>query len=87
MVVVSGAPPFEAMAHWHNIELAARVECMRIEEATLEATEVERGDRMADRSRSWRHHRRGPGLGGIPGVAVVDRHRRAADPSAGPGQR
>lgn len=32
LVVVSGAPPFEAMAHWHNVEFAARVECMRIEE-------------------------------------------------------
>jgi ribulose-5-phosphate 4-epimerase/fuculose-1-phosphate aldolase len=34
MVVVSGAPPFEAMAHWHNIEFAARVECLRLEEAS-----------------------------------------------------
>jgi len=32
LVVVSGAPPFEAMAHWHNIEFAARVECLRLEE-------------------------------------------------------
>ena len=35
LVVVSGAPPFEAMAHWHNIEFAARVECMRLDEATV----------------------------------------------------
>lgn len=34
-VVVSGAPPSEAMAHWHNVELAARVECLRIEDAAL----------------------------------------------------
>lgn len=32
LVVVSGAPPFEAMAHWHNIEFAARVECLRLEQ-------------------------------------------------------
>ena len=35
-VVVSGAPPSEAMAHWHNIELAARVECLRMEVAALQ---------------------------------------------------
>lgn len=34
LVVVSGAPPFEAMAHWHNVEFAARVECLRLEEAS-----------------------------------------------------
>ena len=34
-VVVSGAPPFEAMAHWHNIEFAARVECFRLEELAV----------------------------------------------------
>ena len=34
-VVVSGAPPYEAMAHWHNVELAARVECLRLEDAAL----------------------------------------------------
>ena len=39
LVVVSGAPPFEAMAHWHNIEMAARVECLRIEAAALGDTE------------------------------------------------
>jgi hypothetical protein len=38
-VVVSGAPPYEAMAHWHNVELAARVECLRIEDAALLGTE------------------------------------------------
>lgn len=36
LVAVSGAPPFEAMAHWHNVEFAARVECMRIEEELLQ---------------------------------------------------
>jgi hypothetical protein len=40
LVIVSGAPPFEAMAHWHNVEFAARVECMRIEEAALKRTEA-----------------------------------------------
>ncbi len=40
MVVVSGAPPFEAMAHWHNIEFAARVECLRLEEAATSAGEA-----------------------------------------------
>ena len=35
MVIVSGAPPFEAMAHWHNVEFAARVECLRLEEAAM----------------------------------------------------
>lgn len=34
-VVASGNPPYEAMAHWHNVELAARVECLRIEQAAL----------------------------------------------------
>lgn len=33
MVVVSGAPPYEAMAHWHNVEFAARVECLRLADA------------------------------------------------------
>lgn len=35
LVVVSGAPPYEAMAHWHNIEFAARVECLRLEELAV----------------------------------------------------
>ena len=35
LVVVSGAPPFEAMAHWHNVEFAARVECLRLQEAAV----------------------------------------------------
>lgn len=34
-VVVSGAPPYEAMAHWHNVEMAARVECLRLEDVAL----------------------------------------------------
>lgn len=37
--VVVGAPTrIEAMAHWHNVEFAARVECMRIEEADVQAS-------------------------------------------------
>lgn len=35
LVVVSGAPPFEAMAHWHNVEFAARVECFRLSELAV----------------------------------------------------
>ncbi len=35
LVVVAGANPFETMAHWHNVEFAARIECMRLEEATV----------------------------------------------------
>jgi hypothetical protein len=35
LVAVSGAPAFEAMAHWHNIEFAARVECLRLEASSL----------------------------------------------------
>jgi hypothetical protein len=35
MVIAAGAPPFAVMAHWHNIEFAARVECLRIEEALV----------------------------------------------------
>ena len=31
-VVVAAPDPIEAMAHWHNIEFAASVECMRVEE-------------------------------------------------------
>ena len=35
MVVVAGAPAYEAMAHWHNIEFASRVACLSIEEASV----------------------------------------------------
>ncbi len=38
-VVVSGAPPFEVMAHWHNVEIAARVECLRLEDLALQRRE------------------------------------------------
>lgn len=40
LVVVSGAPPFEAMAHWHNVEFAARVECLRLEVAAARVGEA-----------------------------------------------
>lgn len=40
MVVVAAPTPEEAMAHWHNVEFAARIECMRIEEAGLRETRV-----------------------------------------------
>ena len=39
LVVASGAPPFEAMAHWHNVEFASRIECMRLEEVALRGGE------------------------------------------------
>lgn len=31
-VVVAAPTAIEAMAHWHNVEFAARIECMRLEE-------------------------------------------------------
>ena len=46
LVVVSGGPPFEAMAHWHNVEFAARVECMRIEEADVHLVSAEARERQ-----------------------------------------
>ena len=39
LVVAAGAPAFETMAHWHNVEFAARVECMRIEEVETQVRE------------------------------------------------
>ena len=41
MVFAAGSPPFETMAHWHNVEFAARVECMRIEEADVHRVRAE----------------------------------------------
>lgn len=35
MVVMAGKPLNEAVSHWHNVEFAARVECLRIEEARM----------------------------------------------------
>jgi hypothetical protein len=35
MVVVAGPTAIEAMAHWHNVEFAARIECMRVEEVDV----------------------------------------------------
>jgi ribulose-5-phosphate 4-epimerase/fuculose-1-phosphate aldolase len=35
MVVVAAPKAEEAMAHWHNVEFSARVECIRIEEAAV----------------------------------------------------
>ena len=34
-VVVAAPSRIEAMAHWHKVEFAARVECMRVEEADV----------------------------------------------------
>lgn len=39
-VVVAAPTRIEAMAHWHNVEFAARVECMRIEEADVHAAAI-----------------------------------------------
>ncbi len=39
MVVAAAPTPIEAMAHWHNVEFAARVECMRIEEVVVHSVE------------------------------------------------
>ena len=35
MVVVAAPKAEEAMAHWHNVEFSARVECIRIEETAV----------------------------------------------------
>lgn len=35
LVVVAAPTEIEAMAHWHNVEFAARVECMRVEEVDV----------------------------------------------------
>jgi hypothetical protein len=32
LVVVAGSPVYEAQSHWHNVEFAARIGCMAIEE-------------------------------------------------------
>jgi len=37
MVVAAGSLPEEVMAHWHNVEFSARVECLRVEEAAIHA--------------------------------------------------
>jgi hypothetical protein len=34
-VVAAGTGAWEVMAHWHNVEFAARVECLRVEEADV----------------------------------------------------
>ncbi len=34
-VVVAGTGAWEVMAHWHNVEFAARAECLRVEEAEV----------------------------------------------------
>ena len=40
MVVAAGPRAEEVMAHWHNVEFSARVECMRVEEAVTHAPDV-----------------------------------------------
>ena len=42
-VVASGSPPYELMAHWHNVEMAARVECLRVEDAARRREELRHG--------------------------------------------
>lgn len=39
MVVVAAPRPEEAMAHWHNVEFSARVECIRVEESAVHGHE------------------------------------------------
>jgi hypothetical protein len=34
-VVAAGTDAWEVMAHWHNVEFAAHVECLRVEEADV----------------------------------------------------
>jgi ribulose-5-phosphate 4-epimerase/fuculose-1-phosphate aldolase len=34
-VVAAGTGAWEVMAHWHNVEFAARVECLRVEETDV----------------------------------------------------
>jgi hypothetical protein len=34
-VVAAGSGAWEVMAHWHNVEFAARVECLRVEEVDV----------------------------------------------------
>jgi hypothetical protein len=36
-VVAAGTGAWEVMAHWHNVEFAARVECLRVEEVEMAA--------------------------------------------------
>ena len=40
LVVAAGPNPVETMAHWHNVEFAARIECLSLEEAALSSTQV-----------------------------------------------
>jgi len=37
LVVVAGSPAYEAQSHWHNVEFAARIACMAIEERAIHA--------------------------------------------------
>jgi hypothetical protein len=41
-VVAAGTGAWEVMAHWHNVEFAARVECLRVEEAEVLAAGASR---------------------------------------------
>ncbi len=41
-VVAAGTGAWEVMAHWHNIEFAARVECLRLEEVEVLAAGASR---------------------------------------------
>jgi hypothetical protein len=35
LVAVAGKPAYEAQSHWHNVEFAARIACLAIEERAL----------------------------------------------------
>jgi ribulose-5-phosphate 4-epimerase/fuculose-1-phosphate aldolase len=41
-VVAAGTGTWEVMAHWHNVEFAAHVECLRVEEAEVLAAGASR---------------------------------------------
>lgn len=38
LVVVAGSPVYEAQSHWHNVEFAARIGCLAIEERAVHAS-------------------------------------------------
>jgi hypothetical protein len=47
-VVAAGTGPWEVMAHWHNVEFAARVECLRVDEVFMRSASDPPGATDAD---------------------------------------
>lgn len=45
MVAIAGAPFDEAVSHWHNVEFAAQVECLAIEERYFRGARTDRSER------------------------------------------